>query len=141
MVGLFVFGDGHIAEGVYHMTATAARIGFITNGYRRSIAEDTTVKDRYGTLARESDDPVETYFDNVEDALLMAQERLVLLSADRRRFNYQLAEAQPAFDLDYRTLIPVAQLTDTERGVDRKALVSEITVDLGTDTAAFLVWG
>jgi hypothetical protein len=73
------------------MTATPARIGFVTQEFRSALpTPDTAVKTKYGELARDTADGgdgiVETFFDDPADALVLATERLNLLKADRRRF-------------------------------------------------------
>lgn len=50
------------------MVATPARIGFVIEPYRRATAETQIVADRYGNLARETDDPHETWFASLADA-------------------------------------------------------------------------
>ena len=123
------------------MTATPARIGFILNEYRRVIAERPDVKARHGALARESEDPIPTFFDDPAHAELMAEERADLLSAERKRLTFQTNDALFAFDVNFHDRVPVVQATDLERRIDRPALVAEITFDLGKDSASYLVWG
>jgi hypothetical protein len=123
------------------MTATPARIGFILNQYRRVIAERPDMKARHGALARESEDPIETDFDDLAHAELMAEERADLLSAERLRLSFNTNDALAAFDMNYHGGVPVVQMVDTQRRIDRPGLIAEITFDLGNDSAAYLVWG
>lgn len=125
------------------MSATPARIGFVLLAYRRAIAITQPVKDRYGALARQTDDPVPTFFDNVADAQTMANQRQALLSSDRRRFRVTVNSITEPLALDYLTAMPVAALTDTQRGIStaRPMLVSEITFDFGRQSAAMTLWG
>lgn len=37
--------------------------------------------------------------------------------------------------------VPVATYTDTERGIDRAMLVSEVTIDLARMSATLTLWG
>ncbi len=123
------------------MPATPARIGFIMQDFRHAVAEDTAVKALYGSLARQSDDPVETFFDEVDDAEVAAQERLDLLGAHRRRFEVALTGTDELLALDYTRLVPVARYVDPERDCDRSVLVGEFAIDLGRDAARATVWG
>ena len=123
------------------MTATAARIGFIMSEFRRVVATTQVVKDRYGALARESEDPIPPFFDSPADAQTVADARQTLLKAERRRFRVATKDNAQTINLDLITGIPVATYVDTERDISRPMLVSEITFDLGKDTTLFTVWG
>lgn len=123
------------------MVATATRIGFIQTEFRKATAESDTAFARYGSLARESDDPVETFFDDVADAQTMADERLALLSQERRRFRVQVNGVAEALALDLSAGIPVARYIDSERDCDRNMLVSEIVFDFAKDTTTMTLWG
>lgn len=54
------------------MTATPSTIGFIGQQFRQAIAETVATKGKHGSLARESENPVETFFDDVADAQVIA---------------------------------------------------------------------
>lgn len=123
------------------MPATPARIGFVQQEFRRAVAETPDVKTRYGSLARESEDPVETFFDSELDAQAVADERQALLSPERRRFRADLTGAAEVLDLDYSQAVPVARYVDAERDCDRPVLVSEIVIDLGKQSASLTLWG
>ena len=123
------------------MPATASRIGFIQQDFRRVVSSTAAMKTRYGTLARESAEPVETYFDNVVDAQAVANARQALLGTERRRLNVRVGSADEVLALSYIGAVPVARIIDAEKSVDRKALVSEITVELDSDKATLGVWG
>ncbi len=123
------------------MPATPSRIGFILNQFRRSVATDDDVKVRYGSLARESDDPVETFFVNPDDAEIIAAERLALLSADRRRFRAVITDVEGMIDLDLSTSAPLVRYVDPNRSADMPALVAEVAIDLGRDTTTVILWG
>lgn len=124
------------------MTATPARIGFISQEFRSVIAQSDTVKDQYGSLARETDDPMETFFDNVADAQVMADARQELLSARRRRFRVTVAGIDEVLALDYTSgRSPLAQCIDRERSADISVLVSEIIIDMSRQHAALTLWG
>lgn len=123
------------------MPATASRIGFIMQDFRRVVATTQAAKDRYGNLARESEDPVETFFDDIADAQVIANERQALLSADRRMFEVGVTGLDEIIALDYVGAVPVAQYVDPERSVDRSTLVSNIIIDFEQQSAALQVWG
>ena len=108
------------------MVATAARIGFVMEEWRRVVATTGRAQENYGALARESEDPVETFFDNTGDAQKVANARQALLSGDRRRFSVGVRDAEAIMALETTGAIPVARYVDEERGVDRAMLVSEI---------------
>lgn len=123
------------------MVATPARIGFIMEEWRRVIATTSAVETRYGNLARKSDDPIETFFDDVDDAQIVANARQALLSQERRRFRVAVVGLDEVFDLDWLDGVPVARYIDDERDADRPVLVSEIAIDLAKDTATLTLWG
>ncbi len=123
------------------MPATSSRIGFITNQFRRSIVESASVQTQYGAVARKSEDPVETFFDDVDDAELVTQERLDLLSAARRRFAVSFDDTDEIADLPVGGAVPVVRYVDAERGVDRNMIVCEIIIDLNKNSAAMPLWG
>lgn len=123
------------------MPATPARIGFILEPFRRAVAENATVQSQYGALARKSDDPAESFFDAVADAQAMADERLALLSAARRRFSVSVTGTSEVLALTYSGTLPLVHYTDTERDIDRAMLVGDIAVDLGRGSAALNIWG
>lgn len=123
------------------MPATSSRIGFITNQFRRSIVESASVQTQYGAVARKSEDPVETFFDDVDDAEIVNQERLDLLSAARRRFAVSFDDTDGIADLTVAGAVPVVRYVDAERGVDRNMIVCEIIIDLNKNSAAMPLWG
>ena len=124
------------------MPALPARISFIQAPFRRAVVEDSAVRARHGRLARESDDPVETFFHHVEDARGAAVERQALLGVERRRFSARAIGVDEALALDYTAgALPVARFIDRQRSADRVAVVTSITIDLATQQAEFGVWG
>lgn len=123
------------------MPATPARIGFIQEPFRRVVAETAAIKTRFGDLARESEDPVETFFDNEADAQVIATARQSLLGTERRRFQVRTKGIEDVLALNFGGDVPIAHYVDTERGVDRNMLLSEVVMDLGRGTATLTVWG
>lgn len=123
------------------MPATAARIGFIRQEFRRAVSETDGVTAIHGALARVSEDPIPTWFDSVEDAQVLADERQELLSQNRRRFRIITKGMTELIDLDYKGGIPVARYVDTERGADLSVLVSDITLDFAKQSVSMTLWG
>lgn len=123
------------------MPATPSRIGFITQEYRRAAVQSATIKTRYGNNARQTVDPIPTYFDNTSDALTVATARQALLGTERRRFRVAVNGAGNGFALGYIGAAPKVRYTDSERAADQPALVSEISVDLGRDITTLMIWG
>lgn len=129
------------------MPATPARIAFVTQQFRKVIAgPDATVEAAFGDLAREteSDKPVETFFDDTDDAQAMADERLTIMKADRARFEIELAgTAGLTFvrTLDYSQATPCGTVIDTGRTVNRSACVAQIQMDLRGGRGGLLMWG
>ena len=123
------------------MTATAARIGFVQNQFRRVVASSGTIISRYGNLARQSEDPIETFFDDEDDAQLVANERQALLGADRRRFKVRTVGVDEFRDLIYAGRVPVATYVDAARSADRPVLISDFVMDLDKQTVTATVWG
>jgi len=124
------------------MPATPARITFIINPFRRATAENPEVKAQFGSQARKSDDPVETFFDSVADAQVMADERQALLSEVRRRFTVRTGTIEEVAALDYTGgALPLVQYIDTECAIDRSMIVGELIYDYAAQSAAMNVWG
>ena len=124
------------------MPATAARIGFIQQEFRRATATVQAVKDRYGSLARQSDDPIPTSFDEVADAQAIADARQAMQSGERRRFQATVRGLDDALALDYEAgAVPVLRFTDRERDADRKVVVTDIVIDFAAQRATLSTWG
>ena len=123
------------------MPATAARIGFITQEFRTATATTANPTTRYGALARETDDPVETFFDAEADAVTVATARQALLSVERRRFRVTVNDIQDALALSYAPAAPLATYVDTERSANLTTIVSDISIDLHKQVATMTLWG
>lgn len=123
------------------MAATSLRIGFIMTPFRRAISETPSVKARYGDDARKSDDPIESYFDRVEDAQVIADERQALLSVERRRFRVTAKAVDEIAAIDLTAGVPVARFIDRQSDADRNVLVSEIVIDLAKQSTTTTLWG
>ena len=124
------------------MAATPARIGFSLREFARAVAEDADVLTRHGSVARQSDDPVPTFFDDEADAQAIADARLSLLSNERRKFRVVVQDEAFPLGLDYKTSVPQGQYIDTERQIDGSSmLMADFSVDLASDTATVTLWG
>jgi hypothetical protein len=125
------------------MVATPDRVGFVLNEFRSAVATDATVKTKYGDAARDTKtDPITTYFDSVEDAQAMDDERLALLSPDRRRFRQDLAGILSfTGPLDYSQATPTVRVIDEERMADHRAAVVEIGIDFAANRTTIASWG
>lgn len=123
------------------MTATPARIGFVTEPFRRAIAETPAAANRHGAMARESADPVDSYFATVADAQLHADDRQALLSPDRRRFSVAIFDVELALELLDAEEVLTARLIDPERGLDRSMIITEVVIDAEGHSAEIKLWG
>lgn len=125
------------------MTATPGRIGFVLNEFRTVVAEDPAVKTKYGEAARDTGkEIVESFFDDPDDAQIMVDERLALLSADRRRFRQDVSGILSfSGALDFTQTTPTAQVIDEERDADHAAAIVEIGVRFGDNKTTVLTWG
>ena len=124
------------------MPATAARIGFITQQYRIATAEDTlTVPAKYGSLARKTDEPLESLFDDIDDTQAICDERFTLLSADRRRFQQAISGEAFVLGLAYEQTTPAVTVVDTERSANFTAAIVQLGVDFESEKSAVMTWG
>lgn len=123
------------------MVATPARIGFVLEEYRRVIAQDGVMKERYRDLARESEDPIETFFENTADAQKVADARQALLGKERRRFSVQVTGVKDVLELSESRTIHLVRYTDEQRGVNRSMLICDFAIDLAAGKADITLWG
>jgi len=124
------------------MPATAFRIGFITQEFRTVTAgPDSTVDTKYGKLARKTEEPLETYFDDVADAQSICNARKTLLSADRRRFQQSVSGEGFVLGLGYNLTTPAVTVVDTERLANLTAIVVEAGVDFESEKSVVTTWG
>jgi hypothetical protein len=124
------------------VSATPARIAFIMQEWRHVQLEDATARARYGKLARESADPLETFFDSVSDAQTMATARMGLLATERRRFSVRAGGLDEALALNLLSgTIPVATFVDAEKDANRPTLIAEIGFDFAKQQMQFTLWG
>lgn len=125
------------------MTATSARIGFVLEPYRRAVAETAGTAARHGNLARETSDPIESWFAAVADAQTRADARQALLSVDRRMFEVKISgrDAETVLGLLSYTTVPLARYVDEERDLDMPVIIASATVDIESQSASLKVWG
>jgi hypothetical protein len=124
------------------MPATPSRIGFITQAFRVVTAgPNTTVETLYGNAARDTLEPLETFFDDPADAQTMADERLTLLSARRTLVTATLEGISPADTLDRGTVLPTVRVIDDEQNRNSLALIVGISIDLNADRSTLETWG
>lgn len=124
------------------MPATPARIGFITQAFRISTAgPDAAVDALYGSAARDTVEPLETFFDDPADGLAMAVERLALLSVRRSYVTVALDGIDIAASLDRTQALPTVRVIDDEQGRNSLALIVGVTIDPNANRATIETWG
>jgi hypothetical protein len=125
------------------MVATPARIAFVTQEFRTVVASDAAVKTKYGDKARDTkEQPFETFFDSTSDAQTMANERLALLKADRRRFRQDVRGVLSFTDaLAFTQKTPAATVIDDERAANHAAAIVEVSVSYGDNKTTLQTWG
>jgi hypothetical protein len=124
------------------MPATPARIGFITQDYRVvTSGPDTAVQAKYGSMARNTDDPLPTFFDAVADTQAICDARHTLLKADRRRFSQKISGESFGLGLAYQQTTPAVTVVDTERSANLSAAIVEMSVDFESETTTVTTWG
>ena len=124
------------------MPATATRIGFITQAVRNATAgPNASVVAKYGDQARDTEDPVECFFDRVEDAEVIAAQRLAMLAPDRRRFVTEISGTETAQGIDFNLSTPSVRLIDRAKNADLPCTVVEIGIDYETGRSILTSWG
>lgn len=124
------------------MPATASRIGFITQEFRTvTSGPDSSVDTKYGKLARTTEEPVETFFDAINDAQAICDARKTLLSSDRRRFQHSISGEGFVLGLEYNLTTPALTVVDTERMANLTAIVVEAGVDFEAEKSVVTTWG
>ncbi|WP_417615276.1 hypothetical protein [Parasphingorhabdus sp.] len=124
------------------MPATASRIGFITSDVRRATAgPDASVEAKYGKLARDTKEPVETFFDLVVDAQIMADERLLLLKAERRLIEFAVSGIEAGVSLDFSGTTPSVTRTVPRYNLSDTAAVVKVEVDYQNNVTTLETWG
>jgi hypothetical protein len=124
------------------MPATPTRIGFIKEQYRRVIAgPDSGVEARYGSKARDTKEPIETFFVNEADAQACADERLDLLSGERRFVTFDISGTLTGRSLSFNTTTPTANRDVEELLLSDIAAIVSVSVDFEADKTSLSTWG
>lgn len=125
------------------MVATAARIAFVTQEFRTVVSKNDTVHTNYGKVARDTkQDIVETFFEDRADAQAIDDERLSLLSPDRRRFRHEVNDVLSfTGTLDYSQATPAATVIDDERSANHAAAIVELGIKFEDDKTTLTTWG
>lgn len=124
------------------MPATPSRIGFIINEFRVVTAgPNTTVESLYGDTARDTKEPLETFFDEPADAQDLANERLALLQVKRALVPALIDGTELAAGLDRTSTLPTVRVIDDEQGRNSLALIVATTIDYNTGRATLETWG
>lgn len=126
------------------MPATVARIAFVSEATRNSVAQDAAIKTRYGTAARDTlDQPAESFFDTAADVQAMVDERFALLKGDRRRFDVSVSGLLTFTGaLDFSQVAPTVTLIDDEKAASMTAIITGIPgKDYEAETTSLSIWG
>ncbi len=124
------------------MPATPSRIGFITQQFRVvTSGPDSAVAALYGSAARDTSEPLETFFDDPSDGQAMANERLTLLSAKRSLVTVTLDGIDQVAALDRSSALPTTRIIDDEQNRNSQALIVGFAIDLQNDRAVLETWG
>jgi hypothetical protein len=124
------------------MPATPTRIQFITEEFRVATAgPDATVEAKYGSLARDTDTPIPTMFDDIRDVQAVANDRHALLKGDRRRLQVTVQGEDQGMALAYAVATPCVRAIDDQRALDMNAAVVEFGIDFDKGNTSLVVWG
>lgn len=126
------------------MPATPARAEFVAQEFRSATWSDSGVRTLYGKVARDTgDSPIQTFFDNVADAQVLADERGALLGAHARAFRVRIAGLMDLdTDLDMSTVLPAATLIDDVQVANMAVVVANIeSYDTADEQTVLAVWG
>lgn len=124
------------------MPATPSRIGFITNEFRVVTAgPNGTIEALYGDAARDTAEPLETFFDDPADAQVMVNERLALLEVKRSLVVASIDGTDLAAALNRSGTLPTVRVVDDEQGRNSQALIVGVTIDYNTGRSTLETWG
>lgn len=124
------------------MPATSSRAAFIKQEFRTvNNGPNTTVVNKYGDLARKSKQAIPTFFEVEADAQAMCDERMTLLSADRRMFRQNVSGESTGINFSYISGPPTVAIIDDDRAATHNAIVSEFNVDFRNETTKIESWG
>lgn len=124
------------------MPATPSRIGFITSEFRVSTAgPNTTVETLYGNAARDTIEPLETFFDDPADVQAIANERLALVEVKRSLVPVSIDGTELAAAFDRSLSLPTVRVIDDEQDRNSLALIVGVTIDYNTGRSTLETWG
>jgi hypothetical protein len=127
------------------MPATPTRIAFVKQEYRSSVQSDQAIRDRYGSVARDTQEqPVPTFFESMDDVAALNAARFALLKADRRRFDVTVAQLMDfSGGLSFMQVAPPVSLIDDEKSAAGiSCIVTSIeALDFESDSTRLAVWG
>jgi hypothetical protein len=124
------------------MPATASRAEYVKTGYRTvRNGPDAAVATKYGDAARKTIEPVATFFEAEADAQAMCDERMALLSPDRRKLSQSVSGEMTGLSFNYTITTPQAQIVDDRRLVDHASLIAEFSIDFGKSQTSVESWG
>ena len=124
------------------MPAAPSRIGFITQPFRVVTAgPNASVSTLYGNAARDTTEPLETFFDDIADAQAIVNERLALLEVQRSLVTVAIDRVDTAADLDPSLVLPTVRVIDDEQDRNSAALVVGIAIDMSAGRSAIQAWG
>ena len=124
------------------MTLDPSRLAFVLRDQRIATSETRAVSAKHGNLARVIDEPVDTYFDDLSSAQVIADQRQMLFGVERRRFSARASGLDEVLNLDMAGgVTPTCEFVDEKRDISRRCLVAEIGFDFGKQQANLLVWG
>lgn len=120
------------------MTALPADIIRATRASRLVIRSDSAIKTLFPGARDGQAEPDPGYFENAADADTVLAIKAALIGAVRGRYIVEIGEE---IDIDPFTSIPSFQLTDTELGIDKPALLCRLELDMETETTSIEVLG
>lgn len=124
------------------MTITSARRAFIKSQYRTvKNGPNATVEAKYGSSARRTKELIPTFFEIAADAQAMCDERMALLSGDRRRFEQVVSGEQIGMGMTYTSGAPTVNVIDDDGQANHNAVASEILIDFSKQTTKIESWG
>jgi hypothetical protein len=124
------------------MPATPSRIGFITQPFRIATSgPNGAVEALYGNAARDTIEPLETFFDDPADAQIISDERLDLLEVQRSLVIASVDDADTGADLGFANALPTVRVIDDEQNRNSLALVVGLTVDMEAQRSTLETWG
>lgn len=124
------------------MPTTPERAAFIREQFRVvSAPTNPTIEALYGSDARRTTEPIETFFEAEADAQAIRDERAALLGINSRRIRMTVSGEKTGLDMAYIGTPPTVVVVDTDKQANFPALVSEIGLNFDSETTELEVWG